>query len=135
VFEGHSLGGQPSSLLDHVLEGEAREVLAHVVADFGPHAEQDALSLVVAGTIAVGLTEVTGDDRAVDRGHNFGQGDGGGVASQHVATTDAALGANESDALQTQQNLLEVGLRETGALGQVTNGNGQLQVIAKSETQ
>ena len=37
-----------------------------MLADVGPDAEEDALSLVVAGPVVVGLAEVAGHDRAVD---------------------------------------------------------------------
>jgi len=50
-------------LCDHVREGETRQVLAHVVAHVGPYREQDTLTLVVTGPVAVGFAEVARDDR------------------------------------------------------------------------
>ena len=41
-------------------------MLAHVVAHLGPHGEQGALALVVAGAVLVRLAEVADDDRPVD---------------------------------------------------------------------
>jgi len=35
---------------------------AHVLAHVGPHREQDALALVIAGPVLVGQSEVTGHD-------------------------------------------------------------------------
>ena len=52
--------------------------LAHVLADVGPDGQQDALALVVAGAVLVGLAEVADHDRAVDRADDLAQGDLGG---------------------------------------------------------
>ena len=46
-------------LVDHICQGKARKVLAHVITDVGPDAEQDALALVIARAVLVGLAEVT----------------------------------------------------------------------------
>ena len=94
------------------------------LADLGPDGEQDALALVVAGAAGVGLAEVAGHDRAVDRRDDLGQGDLLGRAGEHVAAADAPLGADEAGALQGQQDLLEVGLGEAGALGDVAHRGG-----------
>ena len=108
-----------SRLEHHVGEGVTRQVLAHVTANVGPHGEQHALALVVTGAILVGLAEIARDDGAVDGGDDLRQGDGLGRARQHVAAADAALGANEPDALQCQEDLLEVRLGQAGALCEV----------------
>jgi len=47
-------GFASARLCDHVREGETRQVLAHVVAHVGPYREQDTLTLVVTGPVAVG---------------------------------------------------------------------------------
>jgi hypothetical protein len=47
-----------SGLVHHVGEGKARKVLAHVVSHVGPHAQQHALSLVIAGPILMGLATI-----------------------------------------------------------------------------
>ena len=44
-----------------------------------------------------------------------------GGAGEHVAAADAALGAHQPGALQGEQDLLEVGLGEAGALGDVAD--------------
>ena len=43
------------------------------LADVGPDGQQDALALVVAGAVGVGLAEVAGGDGAVDGGDDLGQ--------------------------------------------------------------
>ena len=43
---------------------------------------------------------------------------------EHVAAADASLGADQSGALERQQDLLEVGLGQTGALGDVPDRRG-----------
>ena len=52
---------------------------------------------------------------------DVGQGDLLRRAGQHVAAADAPLRAHEPGALQGQQDLLEVGLGEAGALGDVAH--------------
>jgi hypothetical protein len=74
-------GLAPLGLDHHVREGEAGEVLSHVVANVGPHTKQDTLSLVVTGPIAMRFTEISGHNGPVNRGHNLGERDGIGTAS------------------------------------------------------
>jgi hypothetical protein len=85
-------------------------VLSHVVADVGPDAEQHALALVVASAILVGFAEVTRDNRSVDRRDDLGQRDALSRSRQYVAAADTTLGAYETDALQTEEDLFEVRL-------------------------
>jgi len=75
-------------------------VLPHGLAHIGPHREEDALTLVVAGPLGVWLTEVTGHDRTVDRRDDLGQRDLLWRPGEDVAAADAALGAHKSGALQ-----------------------------------
>jgi hypothetical protein len=110
-------------------------VLAHVVPHVRPDAQKDALALVVAGSVLVGLAKVAGGDGSVDGGDDLGQRDGFGGSGQHVPAAHAALGAHETHALQAQENLLEVGLGETGAFGEVANGGGLAVVVAKGQAQ
>jgi len=92
------------------------------LADVGPDGQEDALALVVAGAVLVGLTEVAGGDGSVDGGDDLRQGDLLGWAGQDVAATDAPLGADEAGTLEGQEDLLEVGLGQAGALGDIPNG-------------
>jgi hypothetical protein len=96
-------------------------MVTHVLANFGPNAQQNTLPLVITGPVAVWFAKVASHNGSIDSGHDFGQGDGGGFASQNVATADATLGADEAHAFQAQQDLLEVGLGESGALSEVAH--------------
>jgi hypothetical protein len=99
VGAGH--GFATPGLIDHIGQREARQMLTHVIANIGPNAQQNALSFVIAGTVLVGLAEVARCDRSIDRRDDFGQGDGLRSSSQDVPAAHAALGANETGALQT----------------------------------
>ena len=50
------------------------------------------------------------------------------VAGEHVAAADAALRPHEPGALEGEQDLLEVGLGEAGALGDVAHRGRALLV-------
>jgi hypothetical protein len=76
-------------------------VLAHVIAHVGPDPEQDALALVVTGTVLMGFAEITGGDWSVHGRDDFGQGDGFGRSGQDVPAANATLGTHEAHALHT----------------------------------
>ena len=105
------------------------------LADLGPHDEQHALALVVAGAVLVGLAEVAGDDGAVDGAHDLAQRDLLRRAGQHVAAADAALRAHQTGALERQEDLLEVGLGEAGAVGDVAHRGRARRVVVQGEGQ
>ena len=84
--------------------------MAHVLAHICPNGEQNALALVVASAILVGFAEVTRDNRSVDRRDDLGQRDALSRSRQYVAAADTTLGAYETDALQTEEDLFEVRL-------------------------
>ena len=90
---------------------------------------------MIAGAVTVRLTKVAGHNWSVDGGDNLGQSDAAGVFGQNVATTDAPLRANEAYALQAEQNLFEVGLGESSALGEVTDRNRVVEVVTEREAQ
>ena len=56
-------------------------------------------------------------ERTLDRGEDLGEVDLLGRAGEHVAAADAALRPHEPGPLHREQDLLEVGLREVRALG------------------
>ena len=85
---------------DHVRNGVGVKVFSHVLTDGGPHGEQDALPLVVAGAPLVRLTKITDDDRAVDSSNNLAQGELVRRVRQHVPATYTALGTDQASALQ-----------------------------------
>ena len=72
-------------------QGCGFEIATHVFADVVPHGKQDALAFVVAGTVGVRLTEISGDDWAVNCADDVGQTDFLRSASQDVTAADAAL--------------------------------------------
>jgi hypothetical protein len=65
------------------------------------------------------LAEVTGNDGAVDGGHDLRKRYLIGASGQDVAATDPAFGSDQTGTLQRQEDLLQVGLGEAGALGDV----------------
>jgi len=69
----------------------------------------------------VGLTEVAESYRAVDCGDDLGKTNILWVARQDVATADAAFRLDQARALERQQNLFEVWLRERGSGGDVAH--------------
>jgi len=124
-----------AGLDDHVREGETRQVLSHVITHIGPHAKKDALALVVAGAVTVGLAEVTSDDRAIDGGDDLGERYRFGASGEHVAATHAALGTHETDPLEAEQDLFQIGLGESGALGEVAHRGGCRLVFSEGQTE
>ena len=98
---------------------------AHALADLGPHGEEHALALVVAGPAGVRFPEVPGHDGTVDGRDDLGERDVLDRAGQHVAAADAALGAHEPRPLQGEQDLLEVGLGQSRAVGDVADRGGR----------
>jgi hypothetical protein len=83
----------------------------------------------------MGLAEVAGGDGSVDRAHDLPKGDLGRVAGQHVAAPDPPLRPHQACALEGEQDLLEVGLGETGALCDVAHrrGSGLVQMQGEGE--
>ena len=120
-------------LVDHVGEREGLQMGAHALADLGPHGEQDALALVVAGPARVGLPEVARHDGAVDGRDDLGEGDVLGRPRQHVAAPDATLGAHEAGPLQGEQDLLQVGLGKSRAVGDVAHRGRRALGTAQGE--
>ena len=96
-----------------------------LVADVGPDGQQHALALVVAGAVLVRLAEVADDDGPVDRADDLGEGDLLRRPGEHVAAAHAPLRAHQAGALEGQEDLLEVGLGEARALGDVAHRGGR----------
>jgi Type I phosphodiesterase / nucleotide pyrophosphatase len=97
---------------------------AHVLAYFGPHREQHALTLVVAGTVLVRLAEIPGDDGAFNGTDDLAERDVLRGPSQDVTAPDPPLGSHQAGALQRQQDLLQVGLRQSGPFGDIPDRGG-----------
>ena len=115
-------GGVAAGDVGDAGEGVALEGATHLGAGLVPDREQHALALVVAGTVLVRLAEVAERDRAIDGRNDLGEQDLLGWPRQHVPAADAPFRTNESRALQGEQDLLEVGLGEAGAVGDVAHG-------------
>ena len=130
---GH--GASPWAIARDVGERVAVEVVAHVLAGLVPHGDQHALALVVARPVLVRLAEVAERDRTVDGRHDLRQLDLLGVAGEDVAAADAALGAHQPGALEGQQDLLEVGLGQAGALGDVAHRRRPVAVGVERQRQ
>ena len=58
-----------------------------------------------------------------------------GRAGEHVAAADAALRAHEARALHREQDLLEVGLGEAGALGDLLHRRGLVGAVQREREQ
>jgi hypothetical protein len=110
-------------------------MVTHVLTNFGPHTQENALPFVIAGPVTVRFAKVAGHDWPIDCGHDFSQCDGFGIASQNVATPDTTLGADEADAFQSEQDLFEVGLGESGAFSEVAHRDWEIEIVTKSEAQ
>ena len=108
-------------------------MLAHVFADVGPDGQQHALAFVVAGTVLVGLAEVTDHDRPVDRADDLRQRDLCGRPRQDVAPSHAPLGPDQTRTLEGEKDLLEVRLGEARALGDVTDRRRPASFVLKRQ--
>ena len=87
--------------------------------------------------MALAVVGVLGQDdlRTLDRGDDVGERDLLGRARQHVAAADAPLRAHEARALHRQEDLLEVGLREVGALGDLLHGGRTVRAVERERQQ
>jgi len=135
VVVGADHGAISPSLFDHVGQGEAGEMILHVVADIRPYGKQNALSLVVAGPILMGLAKVARHNRPVDGCNNLGEGDFADRSGEDISSADAALRTHQARTLERQQNLLQIGLGESRALRDVANGRGAALLLVERQTQ
>lgn len=110
-------------------------MLAHVIAGLLPDREQDALPLVIAGTVLMRLTEISEGDGTVDGGDDLAQPDLFWRSSKGVSASDAALGSDETRSLESQEDLLEIRLREGCSLGDVLDRRRAWIIGMKSERQ
>lgn len=72
----------------------------------------------------MGLCEIAGNDGAVHCAYDFAERDLLCWAGQQIAAAYASLGDHQPSAFERQQNLLQVRLRQTGALRYVAGGGG-----------
>jgi hypothetical protein len=128
-------GLDATSLIHHILEREARQVLTHVATDVGPNTQENALSFVITGAILMGFSKVACSDWSVNGGNDFCQGNCVSRPGEYVSSADAPLGSNQTSAFEIEKNLLEVGLGESGTFCKVTDRSGSAIVVTKSQTQ
>jgi len=122
-------------LEDHVGQSKAREVLAHVISDIGPDIEQYTLALMVTGPILVRLAEITSHDRSVHGSDDLRQRNCFGTPSEDVAPTHPTFGSYETRTLETQQNLLQIGLGKSCPLGEVPHRGRGHDIVVERQTQ
>jgi hypothetical protein len=73
-------------------------MFTHVISYVCPYAEKNTLAFVVASTVLMWFSEVTGNNGAVDCCNNLSEGNCINFFGQYVATANTALGANEANA-------------------------------------
>jgi hypothetical protein len=76
---------------------------------------------MVACAIGMGLPEVYCLNWSIDRRNNLGKRYLRGVAGQHIPTANSSFGTNQPGALESQKNLLKIGLGESGSLCDVSD--------------
>jgi hypothetical protein len=69
----------------------------------------------------MGLTKVAKGDGAVDGRNNVGQTNVAWSFSQYVSATNSTLRTHKSSAFQGEEDLFEIGLRKSSALGNVSD--------------
>ncbi len=131
---GRRCSGAPR-LSDHVCDRERIEMSAHVLTDLLPDAEQDALALVLTRPVLVRASEISRRDRTVDSGDDLPKRYLRRRPREHVPAPDAALGPHEPGALQGEEDLLQVRLREPRPVGDVPHGGGAELVGVERERQ
>jgi hypothetical protein len=89
-------GTGASRAAGHVRQGQRLELFSYPLADVSPDAKQDALALMVTGTVFMRLSKVTGHNRAVYGRDDLGQGDLLRGASEDIAPTDSSFGLDEA---------------------------------------
>jgi hypothetical protein len=103
------------SLVNHVCQGVALEMGAHVVADLAPYGEQHTLTFVVARAVLVGVAEVASLDWSVDGSNDLRQADLVGRAGKQISAANASLGLDEPCTFEREQDLFQIWLGESGA--------------------
>lgn len=117
-------GCAPEYRFGDALKRVVRQVLAHVLARDVPDGEQHAVTLVVACAVLVRLTEVPERDWSVNSRNDLGEPDVARVAGQHVTAADTALRPHQTRALQREEDLLKIRLRQRGTHSDVPDRRG-----------
>jgi len=117
-----------TSRIGHVRQRKTFEVLTHVISGLLPDGKEYALPFMVTGAVLVRLTEVSESDRSVDRRNDLAQPDVLWCACEGVTAADTALGLHETGAFQSEEDLLQVGLRESCSFGDVLD-RGRARIV------
>ena len=104
--------------LDELRERDVLEHAPALVVDADPDLLQDAVALAMVGVLR------ERELRTLDRGHDVGERDLLRRVREHVAAAHAALRTHQARALDREQDLLEVRLRERRALGDLLHRGG-----------
>lgn len=91
------------------------------------------MALVVARAVLMGFTEVADGYRAIDGRHDLGKRDVLRFGSEDVAAADTAFGANDARPFEGQEDLLQVRLGESRALGDVTHRGGGRGAVVEGQ--
>lgn len=83
----------------------------HVFTNLGPNGKQDALPLVLAGSVLVRKPEIARDYWAVYCSDYLTQGYFPRRPREHVTASYTSFGSHKPRPFQSQENLLEVWLR------------------------
>jgi len=76
---------------------------------------------MVACAIGVGLPEVSCLNWSVDRRNDLSKRNFRGVTGQHIPAANSSFRTNQTGALESQKNLLKIGLGESGSLCDVSD--------------
>ena len=110
-------------------------MLAHVLANIGPHRQQHALTLVLAGPVFVRTSEVTRSDGSIDSTHDLPERDVMGRTGEDVATAYTPLGSHEAGPFESEEYLLEIGLGKPRPLGDVPHRGGPMSIGVQGQRQ
>lgn len=83
----------------------------------------------------MGFAEVAHGDGSVHRRDDLGQLYVVGSAGERVATADSSLRPDETGAFQGEEDLFEVRLGESGALGDVAHRSGSADRLVEGQAQ
>ena len=114
--------------VDHLLQRDAVQEGRNLLAQRVPQAVGEA---ALAGHAGLGLLAAAARHAhvLVDRGHDLGNGDGGGRPAQAIAAEAAAHALDQAGAAQFEEQLLQVGQRDLLALGDGRQGQRAVRAI------
>ncbi len=97
------------------------KMFSHVSSSKIPNREQNALSVVIAGTVLVWRTKITQGNWAINSRNNVRQTNLRSRASQNVPASNSAFGFHQASTFKCQQDLLQIRLRKRRSFGDITD--------------